>query len=361
MFDLLEEDLLVQKTTVTPPVPLTTNPLAEPVVIVMPEKFRHTPKKSVAIPLVIAGGAALLLASIGGVAFLLFGSKQQPDIIAPDELSASQGGASSTAPIPLPPFTGSESSTASVLDSQVPSSTEPELSSTTPESTTVSQPVSEPTLQAISSTPDVTATSQQPSGAGPDSDTDHLTDAEERMYGTDPEKPDSDEDGFLDGTEVSGGFDPTKGASAKLASSSLVNAYANKTFGYSFTYPSSWLATSANQSDREVLASSATGEFISFSIHDNPDSLSPLAWATTVAASQSGEAGPFTGTLLGGSEAATSKSGLVVFLSRVSTPGSASPILEIKYNLNTKNEINFQTTFSMILKSLKFIDVPKEE
>lgn len=181
------------------------------------------------------------------------------------------------------------------------------------------------------------------------------------MYGTDPEKPDSDEDGFLDGTEVSGGFDPTKGASAKLASSSLVNAYANKTFGYSFTYPSSWLATSANQSDREVLASSATGEFISFSIHDNPDSLSPLAWATTVAASQSGEAGPFTGTLLGGSEAATSKSGLVVFLSRVSTPGSASPILEIKYNLNTKNEINFQTTFSMILKSLKFIDVPKEE
>lgn len=362
MFDLLEEDLLTQKAAIPPPVPPASNPLAEPAVVVMPEKFRRAAKKSFALPAAIAVGSLFVLASIGGAAYFFLGAKQQPETMSPADLNASGNTTSSTAPIPLPAFTGSESSTASVLDSGASTSLEAELSTQTPESATSSEPTPDPSLlQAVSSTPDVTASAPESSGAGQDSDTDLLTDAEERMYGTDPEKPDSDEDGFLDGTEVAGGFDPTRGSSAKLASSSLVNTFTNKTFGYSFVYPSSWLATSANQSDREVLASSATGEFISFTIYENPDSLSPLAWATTVTADTSAQAQSFTGSLIGGSEAATSKNGLVVFLSRASGPGSASPILEIKYNLNTKNEINFQSTFSLMLKSLIFIEPPKAE
>jgi hypothetical protein len=42
----------------------------------------------------------------------------------------------------------------------------------------------------------------------PDTDGDGLTDAEELLYGTDPNNPDTDGDGFTDGEEVAAGTDP---------------------------------------------------------------------------------------------------------------------------------------------------------
>ena len=41
-----------------------------------------------------------------------------------------------------------------------------------------------------------------------DSDNDGLTDAEEKIYGTDPHNPDTDGDGYLDGAEVKAGYNP---------------------------------------------------------------------------------------------------------------------------------------------------------
>ena len=45
-----------------------------------------------------------------------------------------------------------------------------------------------------------------------DSDSDGLSDSEEKIYGTDPFNPDTDGDGFTDGAEVKGGYDPLKKA-----------------------------------------------------------------------------------------------------------------------------------------------------
>lgn len=45
-----------------------------------------------------------------------------------------------------------------------------------------------------------------------DFDKDGLTDAEEKLYGTDAKKGDSDGDGYSDGVEVKSGYDPTKPA-----------------------------------------------------------------------------------------------------------------------------------------------------
>ena len=44
----------------------------------------------------------------------------------------------------------------------------------------------------------------------PDQDFDHdgLTNAQEQLYGTDPQNPDSDNDGYLDGEEVANGYNP---------------------------------------------------------------------------------------------------------------------------------------------------------
>lgn len=45
-----------------------------------------------------------------------------------------------------------------------------------------------------------------------DSDSDGLTNEEERLYGTDPFNKDSDGDGYSDGVEIKGGYDPLKKA-----------------------------------------------------------------------------------------------------------------------------------------------------
>lgn len=45
-----------------------------------------------------------------------------------------------------------------------------------------------------------------------DSDQDGLTNAEEKLYGTDPYNPDTDGDGYSDGAEVKAGYDPLKPA-----------------------------------------------------------------------------------------------------------------------------------------------------
>jgi hypothetical protein len=45
-----------------------------------------------------------------------------------------------------------------------------------------------------------------------DRDQDGLTDAEEYLYGTDPDNPDTDGDGYSDGVEVEAGYDPLKPA-----------------------------------------------------------------------------------------------------------------------------------------------------
>ncbi len=45
-----------------------------------------------------------------------------------------------------------------------------------------------------------------------DPDHDGLTNAEEKLYGTDPNNPDTDGDGYSDGVEVRGGYNPLKAA-----------------------------------------------------------------------------------------------------------------------------------------------------
>ncbi len=60
---------------------------------------------------------------------------------------------------------------------------------------------------------------------GKDTDSDGLTDAEERLFGTDIRNPDTDEDTFLDNNEVFHGYDPTKPSPASLADSQYANEY----------------------------------------------------------------------------------------------------------------------------------------
>jgi len=54
-----------------------------------------------------------------------------------------------------------------------------------------------------------------------DTDTDGLSDEQEKLYGSDPSKPDTDGDGYKDGEEVRNGYDPVVAGSARLDYSKL--------------------------------------------------------------------------------------------------------------------------------------------
>jgi hypothetical protein len=60
-----------------------------------------------------------------------------------------------------------------------------------------------------------------------DTDQDGLSDGEEKMYGTDPNKADTDSDGYTDGAEVKSGYDPTKAAPGDKIVSSTAQIVSN--------------------------------------------------------------------------------------------------------------------------------------
>ncbi|OHA49337.1 MAG: hypothetical protein A2991_01430 [Candidatus Terrybacteria bacterium RIFCSPLOWO2_01_FULL_58_14] len=78
-----------------------------------------------------------------------------------------------------------------------------------------------------------------------DQDRDGLSDAKERIYGTDPQRDDTDGDGYADGEEVRRGFDPTATGSAKIAENA--NLMANLTVQYF-----EWARTVAKAEDPQL-------------------------------------------------------------------------------------------------------------
>lgn len=78
-----------------------------------------------------------------------------------------------------------------------------------------------------------------------DKDRDGLSDAKERIYGTDPQRADTDEDGYADGEEVRRGFDPTTAGPAKISENA--NLIGNLTVQYF-----EWARTVAKAEDPQL-------------------------------------------------------------------------------------------------------------
>jgi|GEM_PF-3430696 len=73
-----------------------------------------------------------------------------------------------------------------------------------------------------------------------DADRDLLTEAEEKIFATDPDKADSDQDGFLDGQEVLNLFDPRFAQGATLVDSNSIRTFISNEFNYRLFIPTSW-------------------------------------------------------------------------------------------------------------------------
>lgn len=192
----------------------------------------------------------------------------------------------------------------------------------------------------------VATLSQQPAGVVPpskDSDNDGLTDVEELLYGTNPSNPDSDGDGYSDGAELKSLFNPLGGAGARLATSGIVNVYADPLFHYQVFYPSSWLVRSLDQSHKEVIFTSKTGELIEVLVQDNPDKFDNATWL--VRQSPGIDVSPLmrVSTPLG--QAIMSQDQDTAYIAR------DDKIFIVTYTTADLAEANFQTTFAMMLAS----------
>ncbi len=351
MFDLIEEALL----TPEPEPKVASAPTApqvafspEPLVFSMPEKFRKKKKKKSKLPLIIAASVIALLLIGGTVAILLILQTPQKPLTPLVQEPVQQQPVA--VPVAEPTTTDSASST--------PASVLPDEQRTAPQDAPATQQATSTDPIAVTPPDSTNTTPSTPTySAGADTDGDSLTDNEERLYNTDPSKPDTDSDQFTDGDEILRLYDPTRPQGARLETSGLINTFTNQTFKYSLFYPSSWIAKAVNVAEKEIVISSATGEFFSVIVQDNPDHLSALDWYSKVVSPQVNTAKIQTLT----SDtwvAAMSEDKMSVYITKnTDAAKNGAIVVVIKYNPNTKNEINFSSTMQMMLKSFVFTDL----
>lgn len=178
-----------------------------------------------------------------------------------------------------------------------------------------------------------------------DSDTDGLTDEEEKLFLTSPSNPDSDGDGFRDGDEVVKFYAPDTGSGKQLEETGFVIRYTNPVSGLTILYPKSWLLKATDNTAQEVLITSPTGEFVSILEQSNSDLLPIRDWYSK----QNPSTDPATfaelnsGSGLAGIE---SPDGLTAYFA-----GKTSVIV-VAYNIGLRSDANFLTTVAMMRKSL---------
>lgn len=339
MFDLIEEDLANEKNTNTSDLQFKEE---DHPVYTMPTTYRRDRRSTGSNKkiLFIIFGSLFVVAIVATALFLFLSQPKQPVTPQQAQLTA-----------PTPEDAAKTQGEAQSGEAGTPSGQE-------------QQPVLEPTVgeqkEQGSEQQEATAVKQEKQAIpllGIDADQDGMTDLEERLYSTKADTADTDADSFVDGDEVKNLYDPLRGEQSRLDVSGLVNTYTNQTYQYSLLYPSSWVAQSTDRTDREVMISSASGEFFTITVQPNPNRLTPVDWYVSQASPgvdtsrmQSFSYDTWSGVM--------TEDSLNVYLTRnEGDPQKQTVMYLLKYNLNTKNELNFVTTLQMMLRSFIFTDL----
>lgn len=199
-----------------------------------------------------------------------------------------------------------------------------------------------PTTTPTTTTKPVATTPAAPTQSK-DSDSDGLTDIEERMYGTDYRNPDSDGDTFLDGNEVFHRYDPNGLSPSTLSDTGAVKTFSDPALLFTVSYPTSW------KSSIDVAASAVTFKtpnlasvIVAWGVKDAD--LTVEDWVlknvkgadiTTLKASYTKE----------GYYTLRSKDDLVAYLDLGTT------VYTMTYSLNASTEISYIQTFAMMVNS----------
>lgn len=193
-------------------------------------------------------------------------------------------------------------------------------------------------------------TSPFPNGTRPgiDTDTDGLSDLEERLlYASDPGLPDTDADGFLDGNEVFHGYNPVLPSPSTLAEIGLLKTYsveaAPDELLYSIPYPTAWTVTPSVEDPRDVVFGLTTGETLTVSVEDKTDATQTVeAWYA--AAAQTTPVRP--SITKSGVKILQTEDGLTIYADR------GVSVLIFHLDTGIKGTIDYLQTFKMILNGL---------
>lgn len=184
-----------------------------------------------------------------------------------------------------------------------------------------------------------------------DTDQDKLTDLEEDVYGTDSKRPDTDGDGHLDGNEVVNLFNPAQLAPSALEDSGLVKIFPNEKWGYFVSFPAKWVSRPIDADQREVMFTSALGEFVDILIQDNPKKLSVAEWY----AQQSPGINPNQLEVFvtkRGMRGVRSIDGLTVYLVP-DAPDQGTVVYTVSYNAGTATAYNYISSWQMMINSFR--------
>ncbi|MFC1622474.1 hypothetical protein ACFL1Y_00570 [Patescibacteria group bacterium] len=183
-----------------------------------------------------------------------------------------------------------------------------------------------------------------------DSDFDLLTDTEEGLWGSNPLNLDTDGDGYNDGEEVKYLYNPNsqEADKIKLTDTELVESFSNSEYGFSVYYPKSW---TVNDIGDQVTFSSLTDEFIQVIVQENYSGfLTAKDWYLTQNTSINEEA--LEEFLIGNWSGIKSPDGLNVYLVY------NNYIYTLAMNIGLKTELNYQTTFEMMINSFRLFEAP---
>ncbi|MFA5358875.1 MAG: hypothetical protein WC310_03595 [Patescibacteria group bacterium] len=179
--------------------------------------------------------------------------------------------------------------------------------------------------------------------AGKDTDADNLTDLEEAMYGTSPNKPDTDLDSYLDGQEVAGGYDPML-INKKITDSSQIKKYFSQRFSFAILYPAKWTYSISGVREDRIIFSSADNETINLSVIDGQTSLEE--WYRQNVDNK--QVNIPLRVLPNGDQVITSLNGLAIYTKK----SGINIIYSLVYQPNSENEVNYKTTFEMMAGSI---------
>jgi len=181
-----------------------------------------------------------------------------------------------------------------------------------------------------------------------DIDNDGLSYIEELIWQTNSEQADTDGDSYLDGKEILSFYSPISATSETLEQAGLTNNFVSEEYGFSFLYPKEFNLIQG-ESANVVIKATTTSEFFNVLILDNTTELNNIAdWFEEINPDIGFNKNKFVGNL-----EAVSTTDNLNFYALLN-----NKIFVISYGPDFSGQINFMTTFEMMIKSFKFFDSP---
>ncbi|MBU0645971.1 hypothetical protein KJ611_00635 [Patescibacteria group bacterium] len=179
---------------------------------------------------------------------------------------------------------------------------------------------------------------------GADSDSDGLTDLEERLvYQTDPRLPDTDSDGFLDGNEVFHRYNPVALAPGTLLETGLVKVFIPPGEAYGIFYPSVWDIQADPNDPAKFMIQVTTGETITINLLDKNPNQTLSAWYQE----QVDANGVFEITTKNNYPALLTDNQLTYYID------GGDRVIRLEYATGAKGVIDYLQTYQMMINSLE--------